>query len=261
VVDTEHSTQIKAPKGEPAPAAGWIKALEARNGAIWGRADWTPAGAASVANREYRYISPVFAYEPATGRIAQLLSIGLTNRPNLRLAALNQEGANPPQEALMLKQLLTALGLAEDATETQALNTVATLKNDLAVAVNRAQTPDLAKFVPRADYDATLARAANAEQALADKAKADLEAQIEREVGAAMQAGKITPATRDYHLAMCRQQGGLEEFRKFVAAAPVIGDPSSLGAKNDGGTAMNAETQAIAAMFGNSAEDIAKYGK
>lgn len=33
-VDMEHSTEIKAPNGEPAPAVGWIEDLEDRGGAV-----------------------------------------------------------------------------------------------------------------------------------------------------------------------------------------------------------------------------------
>ena len=54
-IDWEHASDIKAPRGEEAPAAGWITQLEVRNGALWGRVEWTERGAAQVASREYRY--------------------------------------------------------------------------------------------------------------------------------------------------------------------------------------------------------------
>jgi phage I-like protein len=260
VIDTEHATEIKAPAGDPAPAAGWIRQIEERNGAIWGRVEWTDAGAAAVAARQYRYVSPVFTYVKDSGRIVQLLSVGLTNRPNLRLSALNRYANKPHQEATM-KELLKALGCSEEADETAALNALAALKSELATARNRAETPDLAKFVPRADYDAALAKAANAEKSLSERLAADLAADIDREIDAALAAGKITPATRDYYSAMCRQQNGLDEFKKFVTAAPVIGDPSTLAAKPPvTATALNADQAKIAEMFGNSAEDLKKYG-
>lgn len=74
--------------------------------------------------------------------------------------------------------------------------------------------------------------------------------------------GKITPATVDYHRAQCSQEGGLERFAAFVAAAPAIGDPSGLDGKQApaGATAMNAEQRQVMEMFGNTPEDIAKYG-
>ena len=78
----------------------------------------------------------------------------------------------------------------------------------------------------------------------------------------ALATGKITPATVDYHRAQCSQDGGLERFAAFVAAAPAIGDPSGLDGKEApaGATAMNAEQRQVMEMFGNTPEDIAKYG-
>jgi len=261
VLDVEHSTEIKAPKGEPAPAAGWIKALSQRDGgAIWGQVQWTPAGATAVANREYRYISPAFLFEATSGRIAQLLSVSLTNRPNLRLAALNHQ--HPMEEAVMLKKLLKALGLAEDASEETALNAIGKLQGDLQTALNRAEAPSLEKFVPRADHDAVMARALNAEQALKAKADAELTGAIEVEVTAALKAGKITPATVEYHKANCRAEGGLDRFRAYVAAAPVIGDPSGLDNKKPAtGVALNAQEQDVLAKMGISVEDYRKYSQ
>ena len=88
-VDIEHSTELRAPKGEPAPAAGWVYRLEVVNGAVWGAISWNETGRALVVGRRYRYLSPVILYNPGTGGIAGLSSVALTNRPNLHLQALN----------------------------------------------------------------------------------------------------------------------------------------------------------------------------
>lgn len=258
-VDFEHSTEIKSPKGEPAPAVGWVTVLENRGGAIWGKTEWNQAGQDALSRREYRYYSPVWDFETESRRIVRLVSVGLTNRPNLRVTALNHETSQ--EEKPMLKKLLKALGLSEEANEEAALNAISTMKSDLSTAMNRAETPSLEKFVPRADYNQALTRATNAETAMAELKKADLEKEITTEIDAALKAGKITPATRGYHTARCREAGGLDEFKKFLAVAPVIGDPSGLDDKKreDQGTALNAEEKKIADMFGNSAEDIAKY--
>ncbi len=259
-IDLEHSTELKGPEGDPAPAVGWIKAVEVRDGAVWGRVDWTNEGKIRVAEREYRYTSPVFVYDKKSKQIVKLTSVGLTNQPNLHLQALNRH--QPTEEDIMLKKLLAKLGLAENATEDQALNAIATLQNDLEAARNRAETPSLDKFVPRADYDQALNRASTAEQKLAEVEAEKLETAINSEVDAALKAGKITPATRGFYVAMCRQDGGLEQFRKFVEAAPTVADPSGLDNKDidEGGKALNAEQQRIADLFGNSAEDLKKYG-
>lgn len=90
-VDIEHSSQLKAPKGECAPAVGWIKMLIMNPyGEIWGTIEWTDLGRELIETKAYRYISPVFAYEMSSMRIIKLISVGLTNIPNLFLDALNQ---------------------------------------------------------------------------------------------------------------------------------------------------------------------------
>ncbi|OGC00137.1 hypothetical protein A2V82_16505 [candidate division KSB1 bacterium RBG_16_48_16] len=263
-VDVEHATEIKAPGGDAAPAMAWVEKEEVREGgSIWGEVTWTPKGQEMVANREYRYISPVLIYEKATGRIVGISSVGLTNKPNLYLNALNRESNQKEEIAMDLKALLAALGLPETATLEQALNAVGKLKGDLTTALNRVETPSLDKYVPRADYDAAVGKAANAEQKGRERDAADLDTAINTEIDGALKAGKITPATAEYHKAQCRQDGGLDRFKQFVTAAPVVADASGLDGKKPGETttALNAEEAKIAAMFGNSVEDIKKYGK
>lgn len=269
-LDWEHATELRAPKGETAPAAAWIAQLDVRDGALWGRVEWTERGRQSVAAREYRYLSPVFQFERESKRIARLTSAGLTNSPNLHLTALNRgEGPNDaPKENAMneeqRKALCAALGLSESATVTDIMTALNRLQQERDTALNRAESPSLDRFVPRADYDAALERASNAEQKLAEQAAAALDADIETAINQALEDGKITPATVEYHKAQCRAEGGLDRFREYVKAAPVIADASGLDGKKpegeDQGKALNAEQAKIAAMFGNSADDLAKYG-
>lgn len=257
-LDLEHATELKAPQGEPAPAVGWIQELQVRDGQIWGRVEWTEAGRNAVESKSYRYVSPVFVFERASKRVVALTSVGLTNRPNLFLQALNGQ-----EDRMTLEELLAALGLPKGTTFEAALAHIGKLKGDLATATNAAASPSLDKFVPRADFDAALARATNAEAsltALNQQAKdKDIAAAIEK----ALAEGKITPATVDYHKAQCALEGGLERFDAYCKAAPVVADPSSMdGKRPEGkGTALNAEEQRIAEMFGNSVEDLQKYGK
>lgn len=91
-IDYDHATDFAAPRGRPAPAAGWICELAERDGALWGRVDWTPHGAMAITSREYRYISPVFQYTPE-GEVTRLLRAGLTNNPNLYLTAISARAA------------------------------------------------------------------------------------------------------------------------------------------------------------------------
>ncbi len=256
-IDWEHATQHRAPQGSDAPAAGWIKRLELRDGALWAEVDWTPRAQHQVVNREYRFLSPVFDFDPETGRIARLVSAGLTNKPNFLLTALNQE--DPEHTHVKISAaLLALLGLPETATEEQALAATTQLKAT-AQAANSEQ-PSLERFVPRGDYDAMLNRATNAEQALAQREKAEHQKAVDAEIDAALKAGKITPATVDYHRASCSEQTGLERFRQYVAAAPVVGDPSDLGERKPAHTktALNAEEQAMCLQMGVDPAEFAK---
>lgn len=261
-IDIEHSTEHKAPKGDPAPATGWIKELQNRNGEIWGRAEWNGAGRQMVEGKEYRYLSPVILYLESSGTIVGLTSVALTNQPNFKMSALNQQqaGGMPAEEEVMLKALLAALALPENATEAEALAKVQSLRSDLVTATNRADNPSLDKFVPRADHDAALTRATNAEQQLADVKKVELETAVNSAIDQALKDGKITPATKEYHQAQCRQEGGLDRFKAYCAAAPVIGDPSDLNKKNpeQNSKALNAQEKEVCKNLGISEEEYLK---
>ena len=86
----------------------------------------------------------------------------------------------------MLKKILTALGLPETATEELALNRITTLQSDLTTALNRAQTPDLAMFVPRQQFDAAVNKATNSEKKLKELQTAELDKAINSEIDAAL---------------------------------------------------------------------------
>jgi len=225
-IDIEHATELKAPKGDPAPAVGWIKGLEVRDGgSIWGWVEWNPQGRSLMEEKSYRYLSPVFTFDTHTKRILQLYSAGLTNQPNLHLTALNQriQPAGEPAMTLPLA-LCTALGLSAQATEAQAVSAIHQMKTDKDKALNRASHPSLEKFVPRADHDAALNRAQAAEIRLREIEHRALHQHIEDELEKAQKIDAITPATVDYHRACCQQDGGLTRFRAFLQCAPRMGE-------------------------------------
>lgn len=251
-IDVEHSSQMQAPQGLPAPAVGWIKALEVRDGAIWGRVEWTKEGADLVSGRAYRYLSPVFRFDYATNEISELICAGLTNNPNLEMAALNSAEM---EKETMDKTVLEALGLPGTASVVDVVTAINSLKSEKTVALNAAQHPDPEKFVPKADHQLALNRITEFETA--DKARADKEA--EGAVDAAITAGKIAPASRDYHLATCRAEGGLDRFRAFVETQPVIAAPSNLDKKDPAALPgkLNAEELAVCRQLGMSPEEFA----
>lgn len=148
VLDENHSTDLAAPKGAPAPAMGWIVELQARADGIWGRVDWTDAGRRLAGDRAYSGISPVIAYRK-NGTIDAILRASLTNKPNLAgLQSLHQE-----DEDMSLKnRLLEALGLGSDADEDAIVAAVSA--NTTATALQAALSPIAQAAGLAADADA-----------------------------------------------------------------------------------------------------------
>lgn len=212
--DIEHATHIKGPKGEEAPAYGWVEALEVRDGAVWGKVNFNTEGALLISERKYRYYSPSF-YHDTQGIVSEVVSVGFTNKPNLKLPALNRkEDTTMPLPA----SIAAALGLGNDASEDQAVSAIETLKNDKQLALNRAENPGLDKFVPKETYDLALNRAQTAEKQLKEIEEEEIEALVD----SAISASKIAPANKAMYLATCRTEGGIEQFKAFVATAPKI---------------------------------------
>ncbi|MFI8383348.1 phage protease [Pseudomonas sp. NPDC079086] len=258
--DYLHATELKAPLGDDAPASGWAREYRVNErGALEARVDWTAKARNSISEREYRYLSPVFTYDD-TGRIHRFSSFGLTNKPNLLIKALNAEQVpsmeNPP---MLAEAIRAALGLPENATEEQAVAAINALKEAEKTALNSEKPPSLRLFVPRDDYNALEQRAQNAEQALAKRDEKELETAINSEITAALKAGKITPATKDYHVAACQEKGGLERFREFVKAAPSVTGQVISDELPKTTTALNSEQQQAARMLGMSDDQYIKH--
>ena len=258
--DIEHATEVLAPQGQPAPAQSWINStienFEIRDGAIWGRVDWKPTGLALVQNDEYRYYSPGFYVEESTGEVVGIKSIGFTNTPNLSLTALNHEEGS----AMDLTLLAAALGLNSEASVEAMIGAVDALKVEKRLALNSANNPDATKFIPKETYDLALNRAETAEQKLADDATSQKTVAVNAAVDAAVTAGKIAPANKDFYITSCNAEGGLEAFNKFVETAPVIaptGSTVDASKPPAGGTvSLNAEERVVATQLGLTDEEF-----
>jgi phage I-like protein len=269
--DYLHATELKAPKGEEAPASGWGKhgsMTVKEDGSLWVNVEWTPRATEAVKNREYRYISPVYLCT-ADMEIRGISSVGLTNKPNVFIPALNGEIPSPAgtkgEEKMtyeeFLKKMALLCGLPETATAEQILAACEKMKGDCTTAQANAENPPVSRFIPRGDYDAVLLRATNAEKSLSDRDAETLKKEANAEIDAAVAAGKITPGTKEYYLKQCNTQEGLAEFKTFVGAAPVVAAPSNLDGKEvPGSVQLNQELTDMAGVFGNSAEDLKKYG-
>lgn len=205
LVDYEHDFEFRKP-GDKTPAAGWITELEVRDGAIWGRVEWTSAAANAIADKQYRFHSPVFFCRPKTDpmQVVAIGGAGLTHAPNLSFTALNSE-----QDPVMDKELAKALGLPENASVAEAV-----------AAVNTLSTPSPTRYMPRADYDQALERATNAEKKLADIEAAQAQSAAEALVDKGIADRKIAPASRDHFLKLALNSRA--DVEALLAATPAI---------------------------------------
>lgn len=135
VIDYEHHTMSATEGGHKAPAAGWIKSAEWRAGqGLFAQVEWTAAAKAHIDAGEYRYISPVLAYDAKTGQVQDVPLAALVNYPALLgmdavLAQLATQFSNQEPD-MELAALIAAIGLAATATETDILSAVAALKTE-----------------------------------------------------------------------------------------------------------------------------------
>ncbi len=256
-IDYEHQTDLAPDNGQPAPAAGWIKALEARAGAIWGRVEWTERAAEHIRQREYRYVSPTFIHGK-NGRIKMIMRAALTNSPALDLQALAKTEEDNPMKQTLIDKILNKLGLKASATDADVEQALANLEappadeaakaddvdalSQVAAAIgldgevsadaivakakalreqmDAASSVDPQAYVPRSEFDAAAKQlAALQEQTAAAKATAV--------VDVAVAAGKVSPAQRGWALAYAKADGG--GFDKYVVASPVIVAPEAIG--------------------------------
>lgn len=133
-IDENHATDTAMQNGNGAPARGWIKELQARADGLWGRVEWTKAGAELLADRAYRGISPVFNHL-ADKTITRVLRASLTNKPNLKgLVALNTENA------MSFAAIAKRLGLGDDASEEAILAAIDKMKKPDEPALQSALT-------------------------------------------------------------------------------------------------------------------------
>lgn len=138
VLDYEHQTLNAARNGQPAPAAGWFKALEFRPGIgmVATDVEWTQRGADYISAGEYKYVSPVFTYLPDTGEVLEIKHAALTNFPGIdgmseligRAAARYDTKYPPQEEPTVNEEQLKLLGLAKDASAEQITAALTALK-------------------------------------------------------------------------------------------------------------------------------------
>lgn len=165
-----------------------------------------------------------------------------------------------------MKAIAKKLGLAEDATEEQILAAIkkrdddlATATTELASAKAKNKTPSTDDFMPRADYDAVLARAEKAEKAVNDGAEAAFKETVTASINQAVADGKITPGTKDHYIGLCSDQASLDKVLAAIGAAPKVIGQSGINGKPDEITSQLTSVQKdMAATLGISEADYLK---
>lgn len=130
VIDYEHQTL----KDVQAPAAGWAKLISKGKDGVWAIVDWTSKARDYIANKEYRYFSPVFWVRAKDRKVVAIKNIALTNDPKVnhlrpiiaKLAWSDEHKLETAKkgDGTMLKKLLKLFGLAEDAGEDQVVEAI-----------------------------------------------------------------------------------------------------------------------------------------
>lgn len=128
LVDFEHKAEL----GGDTEAAAWVQGLRIDPAkGLMATFKFTDVGAEAVANRRLRFLSPVWSLD-AEGRPERLVSVGLTNKPNLPVRPLLNRAPGDSdveeKENEMKEQLIAALGLAPEATDEEVVSAVAALR-------------------------------------------------------------------------------------------------------------------------------------
>lgn len=279
VVDYEHQTLAAAKNGQPAPAAGWLepKSLVWREGeGLFAKVEWTAPAREMIAANEYKFISPVFPYDPKTGEVRGLLHAALTNNPALdgmadvtALAAASyaaQLSEETPSMEKLLELLRVSLGLpadADDAAITAALTqtlgahtnfaalTAAVAERDNRIAALSASQYDPAKFVPLSTVVDANNQIAALTQQLENQERTGL-------MTAALSDGRILPYMEAWAKSL-----SLTALKSYLDTAKPLASLSQTqtdGAAPTGGPGVELDETmlAVCSMFGNDPEQVKK---
>lgn len=209
-LDYEHQAMLSEKNGQPAPASGWASSFEWRTGKGLFAKDvqWTAKARQMIDDKEYKYISPVIAYNKVSGEVFGLINASLTNIPALELNPVAQEAlaqlnarfpSSTPESTTMnevLKALLASLGLnvSEETTKEQAVAAVTALKAQAAqvgsltveIAALKSTSPDPTKWVSLESFNQLNAQVAQLSATHAGR-------EVDELISAARAQGKCTP--------------------------------------------------------------------
>lgn len=265
-VDENHAIDLKG-NGDSTHAMGWMSNLYVKtDGTVWAKVEWTSEGKEKLTEKYYKYISPVFEHTQDRN-IFLIKRAALTNNPNLKLTALNNNqnnNLNKGENEKMDKQLSDALGISENASMTEAVNAVNALKakqyQTTELNSEREKTQKaLSELNVEKEKREKAESALNALNAEMSKIKKEtLEKNATQAVESAINAGKIAPATREVYLSMCCEDGGIEKFNKIMENTPKSkAFEEVVFPKTYNKTSLNAEEAKTAKSLGYTEEEYA----
>ena len=282
VVDYEHQTLMNI----QAPAGGWIKDLYRGPDAIVAKVEWTPKAQEYLKNREYRYLSPVIKVQK-DGRVSSIQSVALTNTPAIDgMFAMCKDGEYMDdigemkgENEMELKKLAAILGLPEEATEDDVINTVKVVMekalkcDEKALDANAGgevvanstimsllELPDNAST---AEVTSKIMTLKNGDVQLAMRVKQLEDAAKEKDadslVMAALKDGKITAAQKDWAKTYAmKDKEGFESFLKMTTPSVQMGKMDLKDAKTE--PQVSDQMEMILKNTGITKEDVEKYG-
>ena len=257
VIDYEHQTL----KDVQAPAAGWIKDLYVGEDGVHAKVEWTERAKQYIANKEYRYFSPVVYVDEESGRAIYIQTVALTNLP----ATMNAKPLiNKQKEEEAMKKILEILGVSS---EDEALKAIKAYKQKKdAIPKEILELLELKEDAGISEVKASILAFKQGMKTSNDLAKEVKELkekllakETEEIVEMALKKGKITPAQKEWALDYARKD--IEGFKVYVQKAPQIvpvGDGIAKPVKQnvDG---LDDATIMIAKQMEISVDDIKKY--
>lgn len=215
-IDYEHQTlggRYASPTGQ-APAAGWIRRLEAvpEEGLV-AHVEWTAPALSQLAARQYRYLSPVVIVRKRDRRLVSLHSAALTNKPAIARMA-----------PIVNRSETTGIGSSDETTGVVG-------EDDLMDSALDGLRVRLA-LEPSADEETVLVAATERlgalEEALARQRAAET-------VAAVMKEGKLTSAQKEWAIELVMRDP--EGFEAWLANAPVVVSHGQVAPPEDGSSA------------------------
>jgi hypothetical protein len=210
-------------KDKNGKAAGWVKEAKVQQDGLHLRVEWTPEGAKSVKDKEYRYFSPEFKdeWKDAKGATHKNVLFGgaLTNRPYLKdLMPVNLSELTdhePEGGSMGPEDFKKLLGLDASATDEQVKAAIQQMKDEPAPPAPAPTPPS-----PTPTPEPVLTGAALAEaitKALAEDPRLKKLAELESTIAQTQQAQKLAEV-KDRLKTVTQKQGG----RAYVLPPSVI---------------------------------------